>query len=197
MTTKAKPDRGAGPVGATYADVILRILRSPYLAIPLLALAALLLVSIATGYVELSFGDHGVKLSQGPHGSARTDLNIAGEWHGQAKDLSADDGKLAARYAYTITMNFVQKGADVTFKGSYYIDEGGALPQRTIYGRGVLHEDYLSLLYDIEAGDPPVARTHGTMMLHILPSGQSGTGYYVTRSMANDGFVFGSIELTR
>ena len=84
-----------------------------------------------------------------------------------------------------------------TQQGSYYINEDHNLPQRTISGQGVLHENYLSILYDIEAGAPPVATTHGSMTLRMTPSGQNGTGYFVTRSMANDGFVFGSIDLTR
>lgn len=94
-------------------------------------------------------------------------------------------------------MTFAQKGADVTMKGSYYINQGHNLPQRTISGRGVLHENYLSILYDIDAGAPPVATTHGSMTLRMTPSGQDGTGYFVTHSMANDGFVFGSVDLAR
>lgn len=85
MTLKSEPTPPA--IGATWPDVILRILRSPYLTIPLLALALLLVVSIATGYVELSLGETGIKFSQGPLGSAKTDLNITGNWRGQAKDL--------------------------------------------------------------------------------------------------------------
>jgi hypothetical protein len=94
-------------------------------------------------------------------------------------------------------MTFIQKGANVDLEGSYFINADKTLLQRRISGRGVIHDDYLSLMYDIEAGQPTVAKTHGTMLLQISPSSRAASGYYLTRSMANDGFVFGALELLR
>ena len=94
-------------------------------------------------------------------------------------------------------MDFTQKGSNVELHGTYYINEDRTLPQRTMLGRGIIHGDYLSLLYDNQAGQPPIARAHGTMIFYIKPSSKAATGYFISRSMANDGFVFGSLELTR
>jgi hypothetical protein len=92
---------------------------------------------------------------------------------------------------------FAQRGSTIEMKGSYYINEDRNLPDRKITGRGVLKGDYLSLLYDIETASPQRATTHGAMLLRIYPSSRLVTGYYLTRSMANDGIVFGSLEFTR
>jgi len=184
-------------IGATVPDLILRILASPFLIIPLFILVGALIASVAFGFIEISWGQNGLKLSQGQHGVEISDVNLVGTWRGTAKDLTDSDHKLTAKYTYTMSMTFAQKGENIEMEGNYFISEDRSLPLRTISGKGSIHDDYLSLLYDIEAGQPPVARTHGSMVFQIQPSSQSAAGYYLGRSMANDGFVFGSLEIHR
>jgi hypothetical protein len=184
-------------VGATVPDLILRVFASPLLIIPLFLLLGGFILAISFGFIEVSWGDSGVKLAQGQRGVENADVNVAGAWRASGKDLTDSEHKLKAKYTYTMTMTFAQKGANVDLEGSYFINEDKTLPQRRISGHGVIHDDYLSLLYDIEAGQPAIAKTHGTMLFQISPSSHTANGYYLTRSMANDGIVFGSIELSR
>jgi hypothetical protein len=190
-------DNAGPPVGATFWDLILRIFRSPFLVIPIFLLIVAIFAAIGLGFIEVSWGDAGLKLSQGKRSMEAGDVNIAGSWRGEGKDLTDSDHKLLAKYTYTLSLNFTQKGADVDLQGSYFINEDKTLPQRTISGHGVIHADYLYLLYDIQVVQPPIAKTHGTMLFQVSPSSHAATGYYLTRSMANDGFVFGSLALSR
>jgi hypothetical protein len=184
-------------VGATIPDVLLRILASPYLVAPLLLLLAGLILTVALGYIAVSWGDGGIKVSQGERSGDSNDLNIEGTWRGTGKDLSDSDHNLVAKYTYTMSFNFVQKGSHVKMHSTYFVNENRDLPERTITGEGTMHGDYLSVLIDIEAGKPVVAKTHGTMIFQFHPSAQTASGYYTDRSMANDGFVFGSLTLSR
>lgn len=88
-------------LGATVPDLLLRTFEIPFLVIQLFLLLVNLTASIAFGYVKISWGDNGIKLSQGSRGASASDINIAGTWRGEAKDLSASDRKLIAKYTYT------------------------------------------------------------------------------------------------
>jgi hypothetical protein len=184
-------------VGATVPDLILRIFASPFLTIPLFALVVLFILSIGFGFIELSWVDSGLKLSQGQRYSQVSDVSIAGTWRGVAKDLDSSDGHMKRQYSYRLSMTFDQKGTKVQMHGWYFVNEDTNLPQRIISGEGIIHGDYLSLLYDIEVKEPAPAKTHGTILFKLAPSSNSATGYYVARGMANDRFVFGSMDLSR
>jgi hypothetical protein len=187
------PDRHA-----TWADVALRILSSRYLAGALLLIVVFFIVAVAMGFIGVSWGSSGISLSQGQRAVSPRDFNIEGTWRGEGKDLQDSDHKLIAKYTYTLsTLNFKQHGSNVEMAGTYTINEDKSLPPRTISGHGVIRGDYLYMMYDIQAGQPPIANTHGTMLFQISPSSHAATGYFLTRSMANDGVVFGALNLTR
>ena len=196
MKPSANPAPSA-PVGATVPDLILRVFASPFLTIPLFALVVLFIGSIGLGFIEFSWGDNGLKLAQGQRYSQTSDVSIAGTWRGVAKDLDSSDNRMKHQYSYRLSMTFVQKGANVQMNGWYFVNEDASLPQRIVSGQGIIHGDYLSLLYDIEVKEPAPARTHGTILFKLAPSSNSVTGYYVARGMANDRFVFGSMDLSR
>jgi len=194
------------PVGATVPDVILRILASPFLVVPLFLLVGCLIVSLALGFIEISWEGSTIRLSQGQRGLQSTESNIAGEWAGTAKDLQDSEKKITAQYTYNISMTFKQHGRNVEMNGAYTIDRHADYPRRIISAEGVLHDTYLTMLYDIKVYGTPAAggdsesaagTTHGTMIFHFLPTSSTATGYYIARGMQTDKFVFGSIDLTR
>lgn len=183
---------------ATWPDVALRILSSRYLAGALLLIVVLFIVAVAMGFIGVSWGTSGISLSQGQRAASPGDLNIEGTWRGEGKDLQDSDHKLVAKYTYNLSsLNFKQHGSNVEMAGTYTINEDKSLPPRTITGRGVIRGDYLYMMYDIQAGQPPIAQTHGTMIFQISPSSHAATGYFLTRSMANDGVVFGALNFSR
>jgi hypothetical protein len=184
-------------VGATVPDLILRVFASPFLVIPIFLILIGLITAIALGFIEISWGESGLKLAQGQHYSQSSDVSIAGTWSGVAKDLDANDANLKHQYTYRVSMTFTQKGADILMHGSYFVNEDASLPQRILSGKGVIHGDYLSMLYDIQVEQPALSKTHGTLMFRIAPASNTATGYYVARGMANDRFVFGSKDLKR
>jgi hypothetical protein len=183
---------------ATWPDVALRILSSRYLAGALLLIVVLFIVAVAMGFIGVSWGSSGISVSQGQRAALPGDLDIEGTWRGEGKDLQDSDHKLVAKYTYNLSsLDFKQHGANVEMAGTYTINEDKSLPPRTISGHGVVRGDYLYLMYDIQAGQPPIANTHGTMIFQISPSSHAAIGYFLTRSMVNDGVVFGSLNLTR
>ena len=195
------------PVGATIPDVILRILASPFLVVPLVLLVGCLIISTALGFIEISWDGGAIRLSQGQRGLQSTDLNIGGEWDGTGKDLQDSDKRITPQYTYKISMTFAQNSRNVKMSGKYTIDGHADYPPRIISAEGVLHDTYLTMLYDIRvygtpAGGGDSARsaagtTHGTMIFQFLPTSSTATGYYMARGMQTDKFVFGSIDLTR
>jgi hypothetical protein len=105
-------------VGTTIPDLILRIFTNPFLTITLFLLLGAFIVAIAVGYIEVSWGDSGVKVTQGHHGAGASERNITGNWRGTGKDLTDSDQKLTAKYTYNISMAFTQRGSDIAMKGT-------------------------------------------------------------------------------
>jgi hypothetical protein len=178
-------------------DVIIHILQSPFLVVCVMLIVAAFIVSVALGFVEVSWSGDGLKLSQGEMGRESTDLSIGGTWYADGRDLNDSDGSLAPHFTYRLNLTFTQKKGRVKLQGTYRVNEHPELPERSLDGKGEVHGNYISLLYRIRTGDPPTATTHGTLLIHVHPDAHTGEGYFIARSMANDGFVFGSLVCTR
>ena len=96
------------PTGTTIPDLLLHIIRSPYLVAPLLLLIAAVIVCVAMGLIDISWGDggSGIKVTQGHKSAPGTEVNVAGDWDGSGKDLSDSEKKIIARYSYKMKFKF-------------------------------------------------------------------------------------------
>ncbi len=179
--------------GRTIWDVVWALLGQPIVGGVALTTVLVLLVLVVAGKISVSLSETGLRLSP----VVPADVNVAGSWAADAKDEEDANHTIVARYSYAIQATLSQSGSEVTFTGRYRIKEDPGAAERTVSGHGTLNGGYLSLPYDISTQSQPVETTHGVLFIHFQPSGTSATGYYLARSMKDDGFVFGSMSLRR
>jgi hypothetical protein len=181
-------------IGATFPDLIWRVLSNRFLSIALVALVLVSLGLVSFGVIDITWGDKGIRFSTPSSGDPKTDIDITGAWRGTGQDDPPNITGASAQNSYHFDFHFEQKGTKVSLRGTYTID-GTNAPVRQVSGQGLLHGDFLSLEYDITTHSPD-ANTHGVMLLQFHPSGDVVKGRYISRSMLHDGIIFGSLELS-
>lgn len=183
------------PVGRTLWDIIAEVLSRKKILFPILgALVLLFTFLISYGLLEISLNE-GIKFSFGKKSDQNNELPISGNWIGSCEDLQSSHDL----YKYTINLTLKQKGTTVELSGTYSINErpNENIPIRQITGSGVQHGEYVNFLYDVRTQETPSGIGYGAILLRFHPSGRRCEGNYLTRSMKDDGMIFGKVELSR
>lgn len=116
-------------------------------------------------------------------------LDFSGAWEGKAYDLEHKEEHLEALHKDKVTINIKQSGNDIKAEGHLSTDN-------RIFNfemLGTVHGEYITFSYDL-ISNPVIG--YGVMFIHFYPIGKA-EGYYLGRRIADDGIVWGKIELER
>ena len=186
----ASPSQSS-PTGTTFPDLLLRLAKFRITWITLVVLIFVLVGLILSGILELTWDGGALKLSKSDSGQP---VEIAGKWKSEGTDIHGVIDNMREAYTYDMDINIKQKGSRVTMDGTYRINNHPEDPIRHITGKATLDGEYVSWTYETSINNG-VSVTHGVMFIKVHSSLREASGYYIGRSLKNDGEVFGSIKL--
>jgi hypothetical protein len=126
----------------------------------------------------------------------RPGLDIRGHWQGTGQDLSAKGSRQNPRYTYEILRLTIEGDVNRMTLSSTYRLQGENEPERVTNGDVVIIGEYAQCRYTVT-----VPGRHGSgfgvMLLRFHPSGSRADGYFIARSMKDDGVIYGTVDLHR
>jgi hypothetical protein len=181
----------SNPTGMTFPDLLLRLAKFRIVWVILVALVFVLVGLLLSGTLELTWDGGALKLSRSDSGQP---IAIAGKWKAEGKDIHGVIDNMREPYNYDMDINITQKGSRVAMDGTYRINNHPEDPIRHITGKATLDGEYVSWTYETSINNG-ASITHGVMFIKVHTSLREASGYYIGRSLKNDGEVFGVIKL--
>lgn len=191
-------DRNGGPVtGRTSWDILFELLFNSRYALLFVCLAAgLFALSLWLGFITIDHGE--VRTNLVHNFGVATNSLISGAWKGTAKDIQRIDSPVKPLHTYQIHhAKFEVTNAEVKLEASYSITSPKGETERGISGIGKVYGEYLNVTYEVRTSAVPGGLGYGVMLLHFAPSGSRADGHFLTRSMKDDGIIFGEIHFER
>jgi hypothetical protein len=181
--------------GMTAWDILLRFVSSRTGKITVAALALVLIIAFLSGWLRVTYGPDGLRASVG-RPIPRSDMErFVGRWNWTGKNLVPDK---PYEYAGALTLRI--SGDQVVGEGEYRITAGvpeGSTPPRSIEVVGRPDGEYLNINYEVRAVGVPGSRGFGFMILYAKPNATQMDGHFLTRSLRDDGFVWGEVHMIR
>jgi hypothetical protein len=180
--------------GLTTWDIVVRILRNWWARAALIVIGLVCVVGLLTGRISFEFGQQGLTIGGRNVESSSEISRFEGEWHWTGQNLVP--GK---PYEYKGVLTLKAKRGRIEGEGEYSIVRGPPIipPPRRITVDGVPNGEYLEVRYEVRAIGVPASRGFGFMLLHVKPNGVEMEGHFLTRSLLDDGFVWGMVNFRK
>jgi hypothetical protein len=123
-------------------------------------------------------------------------LDIRGDWQGTGQDLSRKGFQRVPLYTYDILSFTIEGDINRMTLSSKYRIQGENEPERFTNGDVVIIGEYAQIRYSVKVPGRQ-GSGFGVMLLRFHPSGTKADGYFIARSMKDDGLIYGTLDLLR